>query len=142
MFDEMIAIHSVLIKIFLAVLIGGIAVPYLYGKKGLRFKKAAFVYTMVFQAIATMVAFSGLVAMISAKIPMNIGIWIMAVSWVMLMFVEIKKYKLIKNADLSKESHLQLVKSAFVKVSMVEIVLVALVVFLKVMEAKGAISLS
>ncbi len=142
MFDEMIMIHALLIKVFLAVLAAGIAVPYLFGKEGSAFKKAAFIYTLVFQAIATMVAFSGLVAMISVKIPMNIGIWIMTVSWVMLMFVEIKKYKLIKNADLSKEGHLKLVKSAFVKVSVVEIVLVALVVFLKVMEAKGAVSLS
>jgi len=62
MIEEMLAAHSILVKAFLGFLVGGLFIPMMTAKNPLGFKKSSFIYTMIFQAIATMIAFSGIVA--------------------------------------------------------------------------------
>jgi len=142
MLDEMIVSHSILVKVFLAFLVGGLLIPMMTAKKPLGFRKASFIYTMIFQAIATMIAFSGLIAMVTGELGFTLSIIIMIVIWAALMYIEIKKYKLIKIAKIENPETHKLLKGAFIKISAVQILLVAVMVALKVMEVKGAISIS
>ena len=142
MLPQVVAAHAVLVKIFLFFLLTGFGVAFVASKEALRFKKAAFVYTMTFQALATMIAFSGIVAWVMSDMPTTLSVIVMVVAWAALMFIEIKKYKLIKVADLRQEQARRLLKGVFVKITAVQVLLVAAIVVLKVLEAKGAISLS
>ena len=142
MLDEMIVSHSILVKVFLGFLVGGLLIPMMTAKNPLGFRKASFIYTMIFQAIVTMIAFSGLVAMVTGELGFTLSTIIMIVIWVALMYIEIKKYKLIKVAKIENPETHKLLKGAFIKISAVQILLVVVMVVLKVMEVKGAISLS
>ena len=142
MLDEMIVSHSILVKVFLVFLVGGLLIPMMTAKKPLGFRKASFIYTMIFQGLATMIAFSGLVAMVTGEVGFTLSIIIMIVIWAALMYIEIKKYILIKVAKIENPETHKLLKGAFIKISAVQILLVAVMVILKVMEVKGAISLS
>ncbi len=142
MLEQMIASHNFLVQVFVVFLIGGLLIPMMTAKKPLGFRKASFIYTMIFQAIATMIAFSGLVAMMTGELGLTLSTIIMIVIWAALMYIEIKKYKLIKVAKIENPDTHKLLKGAFMKISAVQIFLVVVMVVLKVMEAKGAISLS
>jgi hypothetical protein len=142
MLEEMILSHSILIKVFLGFLVGGLVIPLMTANNPQGFKKSAFIYTLIFQALATMAAFTGLVAMVVGEFGMNLGIILMIVIWIILMYIEIRKHKLIKIANLENENTFRLLKGAFWKISILQILLVAIMVILKVMEVKGAVSLS
>ncbi|QOR61693.1 hypothetical protein ACM66Z_09725 [Sulfurovum sp. ST-21] len=142
MIEQVIVSHSILVKAFLGFLAIGFFIPLMTAKNPLGFKKASFVYTMIFQALATMIAFTGLVAMVMGDFGITLSIIIMIIIWALLMYIEIKKYKLIKAANLENEETHQLLKSAFIKISAIQVMLVVMMVILKVMEVKGVISLS
>ena len=137
---QMIVAHSLLVKLFLGFLVAGVTIPVLV-KKPLGFKKASFIYTMIFQAIATMVAFAGLVAVFTGDLAWTMSTMLMVVIWAVMMYIEIKKYKLVKTANLKNEKTFKVLKSAFVKISVVQILLVAIMVVLMVLKAKGVVSI-
>ena len=139
MLEQMLSTHSILVKIFLGFLVAGLFIPMMTAKKPLGFRKASFIYTMIFQAIATMVAFTGLIAMITGEMDLSISIIIMIVIWAALMYIEIKKYKLIKVAKIENPENHKLLKGAFLKISTIQILLVAVMVVLMVLKVKGII---
>ena len=141
MIEEMLAAHSILVKAFLGFLVGGLFIPMMTAKNPLGFKKSSFIYTMIFQAIATMIAFSGIVAVFTGDLGWSLSTIIMMVVWAVLMYIEIKKYKLIKIANLENPETHKLLKSAFLKISSVQILLVAVMVVLMVLKAKGILAL-
>jgi len=141
MLDEMIVSHSILVKVFLGFLVGGLLIPMMTAKKPLGFRKASFIYTMIFQAIATMIAFSGLIAMVTGELGFTLSTIIMIVIWAALMYIEIKKYKLIKIAKIENPETHKLLKGAFLKISAVHILLVAVMVVLMVLRVKGIIAI-
>jgi hypothetical protein len=142
MIEQVIGAHSILVKIFLGFLVAGFFVPFVTKKNPLGFKKASFVYTMVFQALATMIAFTGAVALAMGEFGMTLSVIIMIIIWGLLMFIEIKKYRLIKVANINREEVHALLRGAFLKISAVEVMLVVMMVVLKIMEVKGVVSLS
>jgi hypothetical protein len=142
MLEQIIMAHTILVKAFLGFLIAGFFIPFMTRKNPLGFKKASFVYTMIFQAIATMIAFTGVVALVMGSFGMTLSVIIMVVIWALLMYIEIKKYKLIKVANIHNEEVHSLLRGAFLKISSVQVMLVIMMVVLKVMEVKGVISLS
>lgn len=141
MVEEMLAAHSILVKVFLGFLVGGLAIPVITAKNPLGFKKASFIYTMIFQALATMIAFAGIVAIFTGDLGWSVTTIIMVVVWAALMMIEIKKHKAIKLANLENAQTHQMLKGAFLKISLVQIVLVAGMVVLMVFKAKGMIAL-
>jgi len=141
MLEEMLATHSILVKIFLGFLVAGLFIPAMTAKKPLGFRKASFIYTMVFQAIATMVAFTGLIAMVTGEMSLSIAIIIMIVLWAAMMFLEIKKYKLIKIAKIENPNTHKVLKGGFLKISIIQILLVTIMVVLMVFKAKGIIAI-
>jgi len=141
MIAQMLATHSILVKIFLGFLVAGLFIPMMTAKNPLGFRKASFIYTMVFQAIATMIAFTGLVAMMMGEMSLSIGIIIMIVLWAVMMFLEIKKYKLIKIAKIENPETHKVLKGGFLKISVVQILLVAVMVVLMILKVKGIVAI-
>jgi hypothetical protein len=105
------------------------------------FKKASLIYTMLFQALTTMIAFAGIVAVFTGDLAWSMSIILMVVIWAAMMFIEIKKYKLVKTANLQNENTFKVLRGAFIKISIVQILLVAIMVVLMVLKAKGVISI-
>ena len=138
---QMLAGHSILVKVLLGFLVGGLLIPPLTAKNPLGFRKASFIYTMIFQAIVTMVAFAGIVAVFTGDLGWSVTTIIMVAVWAVLMYIEIKKYKLIKVANLQNPDTHKLLKSAFIKISVLQILLVAIMVVLMVLKVKGVIAI-
>ena len=138
---QMLAAHSILVYVFLGFLVGGIFVPMLTAKNPAGFKKASFIYTMIFQAIATMVAFAGIVAIFTGDLGWSVTSIIMMVIWAVLMMSEIKKHKLIKLGNLNDEVTHTLLKNVFYKISALQITLVALMIVLMMLKVEGVISI-
>jgi len=138
---QMLAGHSLLVKVLLGFLVGGLLIPLLTAKNPLGFRKASFIYTMIFQAIVTMVAFAGIVAVFTGDLGWSVTTIIMVAVWAVLMYIEIKKYKLIKVANLQNPDTHKLLKSAFIKISVLQILLVAIMVVLMVLKVKGVIAI-
>ncbi|HEY9128406.1 MAG TPA: hypothetical protein VIN02_01085 [Sulfurovum sp.] len=141
MIAQMLAAHSILVKVFLGFLVGGLFIPMMTAKNPLGFKKSSFIYTMIFQALATMIAFAGIVAVFAGDLGWSATTIIMVVVWAVLMYIEIKKYKLIKIANLENPETHKLLKGAFLKISSVQILLVAAMVVLMVLKVKGVIAI-
>jgi hypothetical protein len=141
MIAEMLAAHSLLVKVLLGFLVGGLFIPMMTAKNPLGFKKASFIYTMIFQALATMIAFVGIVAVFAGDLGWSATTIIMVVVWAVLMYIEIKKHKLIKIAKLENPETHKLLKGAFLKISSVQILLVAVMVVLMVLKAKGVVTI-
>lgn len=139
MVEQMLAAHSILVKVFLAFLVGGLLIPMMTSKNTLGFRKASFIYTMIFQAIATMIAFAGIIAIFTGDLGWSTTTIIMVVVWAVLMYIEIKKYKLIKLANLENPDTHKVLKGAFMKISAVQILLVAVMIVLMVLKVKGVI---
>lgn len=137
---QMLSAHSILVKAFLGFLVVGIFIP-LMVKKPAGFKKASFIYTMIFQALATMIAFAGIVAVFTGDLGWTVTTIIMVVVWAIMMYIEIKKHKLVKMANLENVDTFKVIKGAFLKISVVQILLVAVMVVLMILKAKGVVVL-
>jgi len=137
---QMLAAHSILVKAFLGFLVAGIFIP-LMVKRPAGFKKASFIYTMIFQAIATMIAFAGIVAVFTGDLGWSVSTIIMVAVWAIMMYIEIKKHKLVKMANLENTDTFKVIKGAFLKISIVQILLVAIMVVLMILKAKGVVAL-
>ena len=138
--EQMLIAHSVLIKAFLGFLVGGLIASFVV-KTPKGFKKMSFIYTMIFQAIATMIAFAGLVAVFTGDLGWSLTTIVMVIVWAILMYVEIKKHKLVKVANLENEDTFKLLKGAFIKVASLQIAIVTVMVILMILKAKGVISI-
>ena len=138
---QILATHSILVKVFLTFLVAGLFIPKMTAKNPLGFRKASFIYTMVFQGLATMVAFTGLIAMMVGELPLSMAVILMIVIWGLMMFIEIKKYKLIKIAKIENPETHRVLKGGFLKISVVQILLVAVMVVLMILKAKGILAI-
>jgi len=135
-----LATHSILVKVFLGFLVGGLLIPFLTGNNSTTFRKSSFIYTMIFQAIITMIAFTGVVAVFAGDLGWSTTTIVMIAVWGMMMIIEIKKYKAIKLANLQNTETHKVLKSAFIKISVIQILLVAIMVVLMVLKAKGVVA--
>ena len=138
---QMLATHSMLVKVFLGFLVGGLLIPFVTSKNPLGFKKVSFIYTMIFQAIATMIAFSGIVAIFTGDLGWATTTILMLVIWTAMMTIEIKKYKVIKVANIKNSHTFKLLKRAFIKISLIQILLVVAMVVLMILKDKGVINI-
>ena len=137
----MLFTHSILIKIFLGFLVIGLFLPMVTTKNPQALKKISLIYTAIFQGLITMIAFAGIIAFIFGKYSISLPIVLMIVVWVVMMYIEIRKHKLVKIANLENPTTYKLIKGAFVKIGLVQILLVAAMVVLMVLRAKGVITL-
>ncbi len=122
---QMLGTHSLLVQVFLGFLVVGLIVP-LVAKKAAGFKKASFIYTMIFQAIITMIAFAGIVAVFTGDLGWPITTIFMMALWAVMMYIEIKKHKLVKVANLENTNTFKVIRGAFFKISVLQILLVVI----------------
>ena len=141
MIETMLLIHSILIKAFLAFLVLGLFIPKATASNPLKFRKASFIYTMIFQTFMTMIAFAGVVALVAGDLPFGISTIIMIVVFAIMMTLEIIKFKKIKKAKLEDESTFATMRSSFIKIDIVNIVIVIIMVVLMILKAKGVIAI-
>ncbi len=134
---QLLSIHAILVKLFLGFLVLGIAIAFI-PKSSEKLKKMSFSYTMIFQLVATLILLTGLYALYLNGWHIGIAEIIMIVVWALMMFIEIKKHKAIK---MSHAEDLQSAKSGFLKVSIIQTLLLALTVALMVMKAKGVVAI-
>ncbi|CAA6806584.1 MAG: Unknown protein [uncultured Sulfurovum sp.] len=136
MLETMLSTHSTLNYIFIAFVILGFLVP-VVAKSPLGFKKASFIYTMVFQALISMIAFSGIVALVSGDLPFTMPIIAMIAVFAAMMGIEISKHKRIKKGDTRDEATFAMLRSGFRKASVLNlIILVGFTVFM-IAKSKG-----
>jgi len=129
MLAEMLLTHSILIYTFIGFLVLGFLIPVMK-KEALAFKKASFLYT-IFQAIITMIVFSGIVVLVVGDFDFGMTIIIMIAVFAVMMGIEISKYKRIKKADLEDEATFTMIRSGFTKASILNlVVLVGITIFM------------
>ena len=141
MIETMLLTHSILIKALLAFLVLGLFIPKATSSNPLKFRKASLIYTMIFQAFMTMIAFAGVVALVAGDLPFGISTIIMIVVFAIMMALEIVKFKKIKKANLEDESIFANMRSSFVKTGMINIVILVLIVVLMILKAKGIVAI-
>jgi hypothetical protein len=137
---QIISSHSLLVKIFLGFVFAGIAIPILLKQKPEGFKKASFIYTMVFQAIITAILATGIYALIEGGLEFTISTIAMIVIWALMMFLEIKRHKAIKSLNADDLTRSNELKSSFIKTSVIQILLISLMVVLMILKAKGVVA--
>lgn len=136
---QMLTGHSILVQVFLGFLILGVFLPLII-KKPRSFKKGSFIYTMIFQALATMIAFAGIVAVFTGDLGWPITTIIMMALWAVMMYIEIQKHKVVKIANLENADTFKVVKGAFLKISLVQILLVVLMYGIMMLKAEGILA--
>jgi hypothetical protein len=123
MINELMFVHKILVYIFAIFLLVGFVMPSMIND-AFKFKKMSFIYTMTFQAFASMVAFAGLVVLYAGHMSWDIFSVSMVLVWAMMMFIEIKKHRLIKYADLTKEQNFTIIKQGFNKISILQVLII------------------
>lgn len=129
----MLMTHSILIKAFLGFLVLGLFIPKMTADDPLKFKKASFIYTMIFQALITMIALSGIVALVAGNLQFGITTIIMITIFAIMMALEIVKYKKIKKGNIES--------AGFIKTSIINIVILVSIVVLMILRAKGVVAI-
>ena len=138
MIDEFLWVHRFLVYLFLAFLVGGLTIPIL-ANEPLKFKKASFIYTMSFQGIASMVAFAGLVLLYAGHLSWDIYSIAMILIWSVMIFIEVKKYRLIKYANLAHSETFTLLKNGFNNISILQILILLVMIAVMVLKNSGVL---
>jgi len=139
-FEEMIIYHAILLKAMLGVLVIAMIIPFLTTECSKTIKRMR-IYMFVSHGLITMIAFTGLIALIFAKIDLSIDIIVMIVSFLVMIMVEVLKYKKILKAG-SKEGCTKSSRKTAIVYTLINIAIIAGLVVYKIMEAKSAIPVS
>jgi len=139
-YGEMILYHSVLIKAMLGVLIIGMIIPFLSTECSKTIKRMR-IYMFVSHGLLTMIAFTGLIAFVFAKMELSLEIIVMIVAFLVMIMVEVLKYKKILKAG-NAEGCSKKSRVTTIVYTLINIAIIAALVVYKIMEAKSAISAS
>jgi len=102
-FDEMILYHSILIKAMLGLLVIGIIIPFLSSDCAKSIRRAR-IYMFFSHGLLSMIAFSGIIALVFAHMSLTRDMMIMIVLFFVMIMVEVVKYKKIQKGVVDKES--------------------------------------
>jgi hypothetical protein len=136
-FTEMIVYHAVLLKAMLGVLIIGMIIPFLSSDCSKTIKRMR-IYMFVSHGLITMIAFTGLIAFIFAKMDLSLEIIVMIVAFLVMIMVEVLKYKKILKAG-TTEGCAKKSKTSAIMFTLINIAIIAGLVVYKIIEAKSAI---
>jgi len=137
-FDEMVLYHSLLIKAMLGLVIIGMIIPFL-GKMCVKTIKRMRIYMFVSHGLLTMIAFSGMIALVFAHIPLDISMIFMIVAFFVLIAIEIIKYRKMLNTRIKKERCVRDMRVLAIQYGVIEIAVIMSLVILKIMEYKSAV---
>ncbi|CAA6799520.1 MAG: Unknown protein [uncultured Sulfurovum sp.] len=136
MLETMLSTHSALNYIFIVFIVLGFLVPVM-AKEPLGFKKASFIYTMIFQAIITMIAFSGIVALVSGDMPFNMPVIAMIAVFAAMMGIEISKHKRIKKGNTNDEATFAMLRAGFTKATVLNLIIIVGFTVFMIAQSKG-----
>jgi hypothetical protein len=102
-FEEMIFYHSFLIKAMLGLLVIGIIIPFLSSDCAKSIRRTR-IYMFFSHGLLTMIAFSGLTALIFAHMSLTADMMIMIVLFFVMIMLEVVKYKKVLKGVIDKES--------------------------------------
>ena len=139
-YGEMVQYHSFLTKAMLGVLIIGMIIPFLTSACSKTIKRMR-IYMFVSHGLLTMVAFTGLIAFVFAKMSMSMEIITMIVAFFVMAMVEVFKYKKILKAG-NSEGCAKKSRTTALLYTLINIAIIAGLVVYKIMEAKSAVSAS
>jgi len=137
MLETMLSTHSILNYIFIGFLILGFAAPTMV-KEPLAFKKTSFIYTMVFQAIITMVLFSGIVGLVVGEFAFDMPIIVMVGAFAVMMAIEISRHKRIKKMNLEDPKNFEMAQSGLYKAGVLNLIVVLAVTIFMFVRTQGA----
>ena len=136
MFNEMVEYHSILIYLTIGLLGISILIP-LITKDREKIIKRMRVYMFFIHSFFAMVAFSGLVAFMFAKMDFDLSISAMIVVYISITIVESIKYiKMLKLDDISK------IRAVDIKYTIINILQIVALVIWKLKEHKDAVPIS
>ena len=136
-FEEMILYHAVLLKAMLGVLVVGMIIPFLTSECSKTIKRMR-IYMFVSHGLITMIAFTGLIAFVFAKMDLHIDIIVMIVAFLAMIMIEVLKYKKILKAG-NKEGCTKKARTSAIMFTLINIAIIAGLVVYKIIEAKSAI---
>ena len=139
-YEEMVLYHAVLIYTMFGVLMVGMSLPFLSSICNKTIKRIR-IYMFVSHALLTMIAFTGLIAFVFAKMSMSIEIITMIVAFFVMVMVEVLKYKQILKAG-NSEGCAKTSRTTTLLYTLINIAIITGLVLYKIMEAKSAISVS
>jgi len=137
-YGEMILYHSVLIKAMLGVLLIGMIIPFLSSECSKTVKRMR-IYMFVSHGLLSMIAFTGLIAFVFAKMDMSIEIITMIAAFLVMIMIEVFKYKKILKVG-SSNGCAKKGRVTAVIYTLINIAIIATLVVYKVMEVKSAVS--
>ena len=132
-FNEMVLYHDILVKMLLGLLLIGLITPFL-SLDCIKIVKRKRIYIFAVHGMLSVVAFSGLVAMVFAKIPFNVSIVVMIVAYVVVSALEGIKHIKIMRSRFNKEECIQKIRTLTLKYTLASIATVAALVVWKAME--------
>ncbi len=138
MVEETLFYHSITIKIFLVMLVINLFIPAITQSTRAIEIKSTRVSFFLFSGLLAMVAFTGMIAMMLMEMSFNLTIIIMVVALILLTLLEVYRSRELHKLWTVSESGV----STSWKFVLLEIVVVAIMVALMIMEKKGAVSLS
>jgi hypothetical protein len=139
-FDEMVLYHSILIKVMLGLLVIGIIIPFLSSDCAKSIRRAR-IYMFFSHGLLSMIAFSGLIALIFAHISLTRDMMVMIVLFFVMIMVEVMKYKKIQRGVLDKENCNRKARVTSVIFGLINIAIIAGMVVYMVMQ-KNAVPVS
>ena len=137
MIQEAILYHTVTIELFFALLVINLWLPKLFSRDIIKEVKATRISFFFFSAMLTMVAFTGAVLILIAKLPWSIWMSLMVVVWILLSALEIIRAR--KLTQLWREG--QSAVSVSWRYVAAEMLIMAMMLLIATWESKDAISL-
>jgi len=137
-FEEMVLYHSILIKIMLGLVVIGMIIPFL-GKVCAKTIKRMRIYMFFSHGLLSMIAFSGIIALVFSHTSINISIIFMIVAFFALIALTIIKYKKMLNTRIKKETCVRDMRVLAIQYGVIEIAVIMSLFISKIMEYKSAI---
>ena len=137
-FEEMILYHAILIKAMLGLLLIGIIIPFLSSDCAKSIRRTR-IYMFFSHGLLTMIAFSGLTALIFAHMSLTIDMIMMITLFFIMIMLEVFKYKKILKGVIDKESCTKKARVSSVVFGLINIAILAGMVVYMVMQ-KNAVS--
>ena len=137
-FEEMVLYHSFLIKIMLGLVLIGVMIPFM-GKVCSKTIRRMRIYMFFSHGLLSMISFTGLVAFVFVKMPLNLSMIFMIVAFFALIAVAIIKYRKMLNTRNKKETCARDMRVLTIQYGVIEIAIIMSLVISKIMEYKSAV---
>jgi hypothetical protein len=137
-FEEMILYHSFLIKVMLGIFLVGMIIPFI-GKMCSTTIKRMRIYMFFSHGMLSMIAFTGMIALVFAKMSLDLSMIFMIVAFLALIGLEVVSYRKMLGTRDDKESCQKEMRITAVVYGLIKIAVVMSLVISKIMEYKSAV---